>query len=1086
MVTISKALKAAQVLDYHKKDYTNAKDNYYSKGDQISGQWHGKLAEHWGLRGSVAMEQFGRLAQGQDPHTGEQRIRHRIATANSAEHRAGWDATFAPPKSVSITGLVGGDKAILAAHRMAVQEAINFLESHVNAHLGGSKGSETTGRWVAALFEHDSSRPVDGFAAPQLHTHVVFFNMTQTDDGKFHALQEHPIFQQQNLATTIYQSRLAHELYRLGYDLEQGKNHSQEIKGYTPAYLQANSDRSATIAEGMKQLEKRGIYGAEARQILAHSTRESKSTAYSPEVMRQIHQDLAAQYGNQHVPIIQAALAQRHSRQQTLTPDTTRAAAQQALRYAVDRGFETEAVVSKRLLLRDAMRRGMGTTTFEHVAAACDAKIQTGSLILAGRKNGPAYTTPAMIALEKENIQLVLASQVKHAPIVPRAQIRQDKLAYLRPHQHAAGMDILTSRDRIQGLQGAAGTGKTTTLRVIREELEHHGYRVRGYAPTSRAAHNLSDAGIQTTTLQHHLVHGPDSTPTPTVHFIDESSLASTKQINDFLTTLPAQDRAVLVGDVRQHESVEAGRVFAQLQENGMQTSHITQIQRQADPVLREIVQMLSEGRAKEAFRAMNEQGHITEIADPQQRYAAITQDYLDDPEHTLVLTTDNRSRQALNRNIHEALRDAGHLTGKDRSIPTLVTRQDIREADKRWAGAYAIDDTVRFTTGSKKFGIASREYVKVTATSPQDNTVTILKKDGASITYDPNRNHGVTVYHDSNAQFAVGERIQFTQPFKEHKIANRDLGTVTSIGTDKAPSLTVKLDSGRQVTFDPANFRHIDYGYTVTSYSAQSLTTTNTISNLDTAVNAHLINERMAYVTESRGTHTAKVYTNDTKQLEKYFSQNVSKTSALDGINSLSQTPSTTPPERGNTPQRSAPTPTIPSPGHPSTTPTPAPLISEPDSELRPQAYPLTPALMRVYQNLSSEQQRAVEHMPHDQRAAYLLAHDTSQPQQAPPQTQTIAETPVSIEEDAFRLRLPAQYAAAFTRMSHDERAIYIRHYDAYQRMAPPEAATFAKLSLAERSAYLEQNPALTQPIQDNPHRSTNRQVDHSQGIGY
>jgi ATP-dependent exoDNAse (exonuclease V) alpha subunit len=382
----------------------------------------------------------------------------------------------------------------------------------------------------------------------------------------------------------------------------------------------------------------------------------------------------------------------------------------------------------------------------------------------------------------------------------------------------------------VLGLQGAAGTGKTTTLRVIREELEQHGYRVQGYAPTSRAAHNLSDAGIETTTLQHRLAHGPDPSPTPTVHFLDESSLASTKQINGFLTALPPQDRAVLVGDVRQHESVEAGRVFAQLQENGMHTSHISQIQRQKDPQLKQIVQLLSEGRAQEAFRGMNEQGRIKEIADPQQRYTAITNDYLADPDNSLVLTTDNRSRKEINQTIHDTLRERGHLTGPDRPVSTLATRQNFTEADKRWAGAYSVNDTIRFTTGSKKHGIAPREYVTVTAANAQDNTLTVRKSDGTSITYDPNRNHGVTVYQESQARLAAGDRIQFTQPFQEHKIANRDLGTVTSIGSDKDRSLTVKLDSGRQVTFNPRQFPHIDYGYTVTSYSSQSLTTRNVI----------------------------------------------------------------------------------------------------------------------------------------------------------------------------------------------------------------------------------------------------------------
>ena len=126
MVNISKALNAGQVRDYHKNEFTNAQENYYTEQQEVKGQWHGKLAEGWGLEGPVLSEQFTRLADGQDPNTGEQLVRHRIATSyenehgdtvESVAHRAGWDATFQAPKSVSITALVGGDERIQEAHR---------------------------------------------------------------------------------------------------------------------------------------------------------------------------------------------------------------------------------------------------------------------------------------------------------------------------------------------------------------------------------------------------------------------------------------------------------------------------------------------------------------------------------------------------------------------------------------------------------------------------------------------------------------------------------------------------------------------------------------------------------------------------------------------------------------------------------------------------------------------------------------------------------------------------------------------------------------------------------------------------------
>jgi len=50
MLTISKPLSSGQAQAYHKEEFANARDNYYSEGDRVRGEWHGKLAEQWGLK----------------------------------------------------------------------------------------------------------------------------------------------------------------------------------------------------------------------------------------------------------------------------------------------------------------------------------------------------------------------------------------------------------------------------------------------------------------------------------------------------------------------------------------------------------------------------------------------------------------------------------------------------------------------------------------------------------------------------------------------------------------------------------------------------------------------------------------------------------------------------------------------------------------------------------------------------------------------------------------------------------------------------------------------------------------------------
>ena len=135
--------------------------------------------------------------------------------------------------------------------------------------------------------------------------------------------------------------------------------------------------------------------------------------------------------------------------------------------------------------------------------------------------------------------------------------------------------DVLSSPDRIQGIQGFAGSGKTTTLSVIRSAAERQGYQVEGFAPTSRAARQLGEAGVEAGTLQGFLARSATPIPPERKHlyFVDESSLASTNQMREFLSRLAPHDRVLLIGDTRQHQGVEAGRPFEQLQEAGMRTA---------------------------------------------------------------------------------------------------------------------------------------------------------------------------------------------------------------------------------------------------------------------------------------------------------------------------------------------------------------------------------------------------------------------------------------------------------------------------------------------------------------------------------
>src|SRR5882672_2879640 len=274
MMTLSKPLAVSQAKDYYQREYSSANESYYTEHEKITGQWRGKIAEEMGLHGAVDVEQYERLCNGQDPRTGDQLIKHVAAkeyenlygdTVKSSEHRAGYDATFSAPKSVSLAALVGGDERILEAHRESVGIAMDELEKYVEARLGGNKGSERTGKFIASLFEHDAARPdrETGYAAPQLHTHVVIFNMTETEDGRVKPLQEKELFRSQKYATAVYRINLAERLQKLGYEIEVDRKGAPQIKGFSQEYLDASSPRRKEVereaAEMKERLEAQGV-----------------------------------------------------------------------------------------------------------------------------------------------------------------------------------------------------------------------------------------------------------------------------------------------------------------------------------------------------------------------------------------------------------------------------------------------------------------------------------------------------------------------------------------------------------------------------------------------------------------------------------------------------------------------------------------------------------------------------------------------------------------------------------------------------------------------------------------------------------
>jgi conjugative relaxase-like TrwC/TraI family protein len=889
MITLSKPISSGQARAYHKQEFANARENYYTEGDRVRGEWQGKLAERYGLRGEVGEQQFARLSEGQHPETGEQLVKHQTAreyvnaqgdTVRSMEHRAGWDATFSAPKSVSLTALVGGDDRVRDAHRESVHVALDEMEKYAQARMGGNVPAQTTGEWAVAKFEHDSSRPVDGYAAPQLHTHAVVFNVTETADGQARALQPQELYKTQQYATAVYRSELAARLQQIGYEIERGAHGQPEIRGYTQEYLEASSPRRQQIVE---HLETAGRRGAGAAQIAAHQTRDEKQ-ALSHEEVRARHQQVAQEHGEQPQRVL-AEAAQRPGVE--LRPEQSQIAAQHGMSYARERGMEREAVADERSLMRDALRHTMGEARLPELRAEFERRVESHELIGVERRPGlagRAFTTGEMQGYERELIERMKLGQDTRE-VLAEGHARQQTMEqhpHLSVSQRHAVEEVLTSRDQMMALEGVAGGGKTTSLAAVREAAVYAGYQVEGLAPTSRAAQKLAEAGMETQTLQRHLARGDRADDgQKRLYVVDESSMASTKQMHTFVERLKENDRVLFVGDVRQHEAVEAGRPYAQLQEAGMRTARLDEIIRQKDPALKEAVGQLARGEVQEAIANLNSQGRVHEIGNRDERIGEIAREYVRSPERTLVVSPDNESRRELNSQIHRAMQAEGKVGQDEQRVHVLYARQDVTGADRQHAQNYERGDVLRYSKGSKPLGIEAGEYARVAHVDRDSNTLTVKRHSGEELSYDPRRLQGVTVYRDTERTFAQGDRVQLTAPYHEQRLANRELGTVERI--DGNGDMKLRMDSGREVEFNARQHPHLDYGYAVTSHSSQGQTADRVLIHVDSEqAHGELLNSRMAYVSVSRAQFDVQMYTNDAGTLGRELSRDVSHPTAI------------------------------------------------------------------------------------------------------------------------------------------------------------------------------------------------------------
>lgn len=871
--------------------YYESAGEYYADGGQSPSEWQGKGAEALGLSGDVDRDQFRDLLDGKiaDQQLGTVRD-------GTLEHRPGWDVTLSAPKSVSIMAEVAGDRRLIAAHGAAVKAALAHVESHMAATRirdGGAVNRTATGNLVVASFQHGTSRAQD----PQLHTHNVILNATKGEDGTWRSLEPRAIYQLQTQIGAIYRQELALKVRELGYEIEVGKGSMFEIKGVSPEVMAAFSTRSAEIEAALGERgTSRDDASAAEKQVAALDTRQAKVAA-DPAALVADWRDTASKAGfgaEARLEMVKEAEAIAASGDHRTTMELQgNSAASRAVAHAADKLGERQSVFSAAALHEEAGRVGLGKVSYAQIGEAIAAATKQGELIERthiDRRNAEfaGFTTRANVETETKLLRIEaegrgalspIATPLAAAKAVATASAQSERAGFgWNADQRTATEQLLTSRNRITALQGYAGTAKTTTvLATFAREAEARGVPVVALAPTASAAMVLGEAlGARSDTVARHLL-SPErpSQGQPAAWIVDEASLLSARDTARLFDLAEKQNaRVILVGDVKQLGSVEAGAAFAQLQGAGMETAKLGEIVRQTNTATKDAVLASIEGDAKKALAVLDRGGgRIVESADRAERFAAIAEQYakLDKASRarTLAIEPSREGRDTLTADIRAALAKSGALTGSAVTMQSL-TNKGLTRAEARDPLSYDKGDVVRFTRDYADKGVARGEAYRVENIDPAKAAIALKSEDGREVDWRL-RQWGAgnsQTFAPQSLELKTGDSIRFTRNDREAGRINGARGEVTAIDA-QARTAEIRNPRGQTQTLslDTARDQHIAHAYVETAFAAQGRTADHVIIHADSKA-TNLIDQKSFYVGISRAKESVAIYTNDRGKL--------------------------------------------------------------------------------------------------------------------------------------------------------------------------------------------------------------------------
>lgn len=847
------------------KDYYTAhlkgQDYHMRDAQELPGRWHGLGSELLGLSGEVNQEDFFRLCDNQNPHTGE-RLTQRMKT----DRRTLTDITFDVPKSVSLAYELGNDERILDAVRASIRETMSEMEGEAMTRVrkGGSDELRRTSNLVWAEFIHRTARPVNGIPEPQLHAHCTVLNATyDTAEDRWKAVDISGLYRDKGYYQAAYHSRLAGKLKAMGYGIERD-GHSFRLKGISREVCDRFSHRTQVIEA---EAERLGITDSKAKGDLGRLTRERK--ADKPLSMAELRREWMRRLNEGETNSI--AEARRGQETNTLN-------AVQAMDYALLHSFERASVVPEKELLKTALIHGVGN------AGVNDVK---GELL---RDNvvrrtvaGQRYATTREVCQEELSmLQFAREGQGKHRKLGGAGSPGLDP--QLSQEQRDAALLILNSRDTVTGLIGGAGTGKTRMMQATVKAIETSGKMVFTFAPSAKASRGvLREEGFSSADTAERLLTDAklQQQIQGQVIWIDEAGLLSTKDTKRIFDLAKRQQaRVVLSGDAKQHSSVARGDALRLLErENCIPFAELKEVRRQTNADYREAVTAISEGdllekdgrtRLEHGIEALDRMGAIVEI-EGDARHRHIAADYIATSSDrgkdgrlktALVVSPTHAEAHKTTAAIRHGLKATGRIGEKDREYLSLRTL-GLTEAQRMDPLNYTPGDVIQFVQNARGYRRGERATVK----EASDGGVTVTRADGRVEPLALAQVARFQVYETDSVALAKGDRIRITQNgfsretrrgarSAKSRLNNGDVFEIA--GFEKNGD--IRLANGFIV---PKDYGGISHGYVVTSHASQGSTVDKVLIALGTESLA-AANRQQLYVSVSRGREAVRLYTDD------------------------------------------------------------------------------------------------------------------------------------------------------------------------------------------------------------------------------